>query len=306
MENTNNVKNLGYAVSYVWNEYSETIEDAIVKTGTFPLAIDYFNLTNEEKQRVVDFTKEQIANGTIARNFPQLPADRYDDKAVEDFKKVLFNEGVYVYDIEKISEDLKKIPETIAECYSKKVLENENLFEGIKDFYKNVGAYKSDNETAKMIISIMQLERNKYVSTIDVNNLAQQLNNSIDEKEEIITDDEKLNVILRLYDETYEEFINRTDLFAGQDISFKEALHDTDATFNMYADFYPDGDIKMTAYMESDELGWTDAEVPLTEDEKKVLREDLDRVAKYCGTTVQKLFDEALGIEPDEPEKKIS
>ena len=152
----------------------------------------------------------------------------------------------------------------------------------------------------------MQLERNKYVSTIDVNNLAQQLNNSIDEKEEIITDDEKLNVILRLYDETYEEFINRTDLFAGQDISFKEALHDTDATFNMYADFYPDGDIKMTAYMESDELGWTDAEVPLTEDEKKVLREDLDRVAKYCGTTVQKLFDEALGIEPDEPEKKIS
>ena len=80
MKNTNNVKNLGYAVSYVWDEYSyesvvaknttleeyqtamdydgkncfsrrdgfeyyfsETIEDAIVKTGTFPLAIDYFN-----------------------------------------------------------------------------------------------------------------------------------------------------------------------------------------------------------------------------------------------------------------------
>lgn len=341
MKNTNNVKNLGYAVSYVWDEYSyesvvaknttfeeyqtamdydgvnsfsrrdgfeyyfsETIEDAIVKTGTFPLAIDYFNLTDEEKQRVVDFAKEQIANGTIARNFPQLPADRYDDKAVEDFKKVLFNEGVYVYDIEKISEDLKKIPETVAERYSKKVLENENLFEGIKDFYKSVGVYKNDDETAKRIINVMRL-KNECVSTIDVNN--QQLNNSIAENEEIILDNEKVNVTLRLSDDKYEEFVNRTNLLSEKNITFKDALNNTDATFNIYVDFLPyERDTEMIICIESDELGWKEAKVPLTSLEKKTLGEDLNRVAKYHGTTVQKLFDEALGIEPDEPEKKIS
>lgn len=121
--------------------------------------------------------------------------------------------------------------------------------------------------------------------------------NTIDEKEEILDDAEGwLNVVLYLTDDKYEELINRTVFLSDKGITFEKALNETDATFSAYAGFHPNGAVEVNIYMESDDLGWTDAEVPLTEDEKKVLREDLDRVAKYRGTTVQKLFDEALNI----------
>ncbi len=119
--------------------------------------------------------------------------------------------------------------------------------------------------------------------------------NTIDETAEVMTENGKINVMLALTDDKYDAILNRTALLADAGVTFREAVEESDATFNVYVDFYPDGNIEMSVFMQSDDYGWKDAEVPLSDAEKAQLCDDLERVAqcRYHATT-KELMKEAL------------
>lgn len=131
--------------------------------------------------------------------------------------------------------------------------------------------------------------------------------NTVDTTAEIMIDNSKVNAMLAVSDDVLKNILERTSLLTDAKASFDEALHETDATFNLYVDIYPDGNVTLTACMESDDLGWTDAEVLLSNTEKDSLIKDVDRAGKErYGQSLEELLAEAVSEakEASEPEKK--
>lgn len=131
----------------------------------------------------------------------------------------------------------------------------------------------------------------------------------LDENAGILIDEGKINTVAFLNDNQYEDLVNRTSLLDEAQTTFNEILNDGDTTLALYVDFEPDGNVTATMAMSSDEYGWTDYPVPLSEEEKADLKNELGRIAERDGTTVEQLISEArdssekaTSLEIEEPE----
>lgn len=152
----------------------------------------------------------------------------------------------------------------------------------------------------KLLSDVKAMTEPEEKTVAELNDISQDLKNSVDPHEEITTDDGKANALLFLYDDACKEFYNRIDGEANYDMSFEDILHNTDATFNAYIDVYPDKTVNLMLTVQSDNLGWDDYEVPLTDSEKEVLLESFDKAAmERYGVSGDKLLEEV-----DEPAQK--
>lgn len=258
--------------------YTEDIIEALEAARSYPFAINYVDLTEEEKLKVIDFVKEQVENGTIARNYPNKSPDDYSEKGFEEWKKVLLEEGVYVYDFDKLNEALREHADGVTERYGNIDFNNEDKtpFESIKDYYKNVGIFMTDERTAENVINYLGLKRDECVSMVEINDVSQEM--KIDYNQEIMTDD-KANVILLVYDDTLKEFYNRIGGETLYGMSFEKLLDDTDATISVSADILPDKTTTILMLIESEDLGWKDYKIPVTPTEAKALFEEFDKLS---------------------------
>lgn len=122
----------------------------------------------------------------------------------------------------------------------------------------------------------------------------QNLLGSVDPRDEILIDDDdesnkKVNVNLWLYDEQYEEFINRTDMLKELNMTFNDLLNKTDATVNVCVEFAKD---KTTAILslESEDLGYKTYEFPLTSNEVKDIENAANKILGRHLTNINKII----------------
>lgn len=185
-------------------------------------------------------------------------------------------------------------------------IENEELKPVIEYLESEIATMDEADELGavaeKLLSDVKAIIEPEEKTVAELNDVSQDLKNSVDPHEEITTDDGKANALLFLYDDAYKEFYNRIDGEANYDMSFEDILHNTDATFNAYIDVYPDKTVNLMLTVQSNDLGWDDYEVPLTDTEKEALLESFDKAAmERYGVSGDKLLEE---VEVDEPAQK--
>ena len=116
----------------------------------------------------------------------------------------------------------------------------------------------------------------------------------LDENAGIMIDDGKINAVAFLFDAQYKEFAERTNLLKDAEATFEELLEDGDTFLDMYVNFSPNGEVSATLNMQSDTYGYESYAVPLEDNEKQALRDELDRIARYNEMTIDELMEEAM------------
>lgn len=116
----------------------------------------------------------------------------------------------------------------------------------------------------------------------------------LDENAGIMIDDGKINAVAFLFDAQYKEFAERTNLLKDAEATFEELLEDGDTFLDMYVNFSPNGEVSATLNMQSDTYGYESYAVPLEDNEKQTLRDELDRIARYNEMTIDELMEEAM------------
>lgn len=100
------------------------------------------------------------------------------------------------------------------------------------------------------------------------------------------------NVIVDLFDDEIEKLVDRTNLLKKRKISFEKACNNTNTNFEITADFYANGDIKATIYLQSEDIGFDEEVISLSKAEENSLKSDIDRVLKIQNTTIEQIFRE--------------
>lgn len=116
----------------------------------------------------------------------------------------------------------------------------------------------------------------------------------LDENAGIMIDDGKINAVAFLFDAQYKEFAERTNLLKDAEATFEELLEDGDTFLDMYVNFSPNGEVSATLNMQSDTYGYESYAVPLEDNEKQALRNELDRIARYNEMTIDEVMEEAM------------
>ena len=75
-------------------------------------------------------------------------------------------------------------------------------------------------------------------------------------------------------------------------ISFEKARNNTNTNFEITADFYANGNIKATIYLQSEDIGFDEEVISLSKAEENSLKSDIDRVLKIQNTTIEQIFRE--------------
>lgn len=126
--------------------------------------------------------------------------------------------------------------------------------------------------------------------------------NKISSEEEFVTDYNAdnpadssfdcFNVIVDLFDDEIEKLVDRTNLLKKRKISFEKARNNTNTNFEITADFYANGNIKATIYLQSEDIGFDEEVISLSKAEENSLKSDIDRVLKIQNTTIEQIFRE--------------
>lgn len=126
--------------------------------------------------------------------------------------------------------------------------------------------------------------------------------NKISSEEEFVTDYnvdnpadssfDCFNVIVDLFDDEIEKLVDRTNLLKKRKISFEKARNNTNTNFEITADFYANGNIKATIYLQSEDIGFDEEVISLSKAEENSLKSDIDRVLKIQNTTIEQIFRE--------------
>ncbi|MBQ7959556.1 MAG: hypothetical protein IJ330_07625 [Oscillospiraceae bacterium] len=126
--------------------------------------------------------------------------------------------------------------------------------------------------------------------------------NKISSEEEFVTDYNAdnpadssfdcFNVIVDLFDDEIEKLVDRTNLLKKRKISFEKARNKTNTNFEITADFYANGNIKATIYLQSEDIGFDEEVISLSKAEENSLKSDIDRVLKIQNTTIEQIFRE--------------
>lgn len=126
--------------------------------------------------------------------------------------------------------------------------------------------------------------------------------NKISSEEEFVTDYnvdnpadssfDCFNVIVDLFDDEIEKLVDRTNLLKKRKISFEKARNNTNTNFEITADFYANGNIKATIYLQSEDIGFDEEVISLSKAEENSLKSDIDRVLKIQNTTIDQIFRE--------------
>ena len=146
----------------------------------------------------------------------------------------------------------------------------------------------------------------KYIKK-QKNDLTVHLANCFDLRDEIIFEGNTIGTILRLYDDGYEAFADRTSLYEDVGMSFDTLLYDTydtDYTLSVYASFYPNGDVRVALTAESDVQDCFSYEVSLLPDETELLKSELNKALALQNQSLHILFAQ-LETDTDIKEKKI-
>ena len=126
--------------------------------------------------------------------------------------------------------------------------------------------------------------------------------NKISSEEEFVTDYNAdnpadssfdcFNVIVDLFDDEIEKLVDRTNLLKKRKISFEKARNNTNTNFEITADFYANGNIKATIYLQSEDICFDEEVISLSKAEENSLKSDIDRVLKIQNTTIEQIFRE--------------
>lgn len=126
--------------------------------------------------------------------------------------------------------------------------------------------------------------------------------NKISSEEEFVTDYnvdnpsdssfDCFNIIVDLFDDEIEKLVDRTNLLKKRKISFEKARNNTNTNFEITADFYANGNIKATIYLQSEDIGFDEEVISLSKAEENSLKSDIDRILKIQNTTIEQIFRE--------------
>lgn len=278
-------------------------------------------LSSDEKAQLLDAVlkdemlhhgeKVQEINSKLALDYSQGIVDRNEEFTT---MKLFWGEMLETNFEEETNKIDKRNPELVKTV--NKLLNNQadvtfdatvqmnNVTNDVQLFLQVSNAYTFEvplADTEKEILRQKFNEYQQYCKDVQID-----FTNCVDEKSEIMTDNGKVDVILFLSDSKYEQLLERTDVLKNENVTFDYLLRETDATVDIYADVYPDGNVVLTAVL-SGGMDYQDVEIPISDEEKESIKKDIDRAGEIqYGKFLSELIQEAVEYaeETPKPEKK--